>query len=793
MDENDVAGRFKTGGALEVAAALDQAMARALTGRVLAGYRIQNLVGRGGMGLVFAAARDDERFSRKVAVKVLPVAHRSTAEWGRFFQERRILAGLNSIHIAQLHDAGETEEGWPFFVMEWVSGAPIDVYCRENALPRKAILALFAKVVRAVAYAHANLIIHRDIKPSNVFVTEQGEPKLLDFGCAKPLDTGSVETLHVRPLTPRYASPEQLSGDNVGMPSDVFQLGILLLELLVPESATSPAADPFRIGEQRDRLLSGARRTLPGDLRAILRTATELQPGDRYLTAAALADDVQRWIDGYPVDAAKIRPWHRALKLMRRNPVQSSAAAAVVIALVGSWTWYTVSLDAQRQSAELAAQRATQINDYLITLFERANPEEGGNNDLTAEQMIQRATARIGDLETQPAVQGALLTTIGTIHRTRGRYDTARQLIEQGERIRRETLGPRHPEVADSLMARGVLHWDQGEFEAALDKYQRALALLQEVHGADHPALIRPLQLIANVQYSLGHLERSRDLQRRLLKLRRRHEPPDSLEIGHTLNVLGVIGERLGQATEAESLYQRALEQYRRAMATGTTHYAGVMDNLGRLYREQGRYDESLTLHRQALSLWRELKGDRDLAVAQSLNRLALVYKESGAAEQAENMFETALEVFYDMGGEPHFTVGNVHLNLADLLVEEGRPAEALEHAHRGVEVGARGEPPRHWRHALRLLTLGRAQAHAGLHDQSLATLEQALSDLRASDVRGSIWESHALAALGESYKAAGDPHLAREAWMEAKSLLAGQEMGASLMAEVDQQLQSLP
>ena len=367
------------------------------------------------------------------------------------------------------------------------------------------------------------------------------------------------------------------------------------------------------------------------------------------------------------------------------------------------------------------------------------------------------------------------------------------ELLERGERIRREHLGARHPDVADSLMAQGVLHWDQGEFDAALASYEQALELLQGVHGRDDAKLIRPLQLIANVQYSLGNLERSRREQLRLLDLRRRHQPPDSVEIGHNLNVLAVIAERLGQAAEAETLYLDALEQYRRADAARTTHYAGTLDNLGRLYRAQQRYDESLAHHQQALGLWQALKGETDLAVAQSINRVGLVYKESGAAEEAESTFRQALEIFERIGGEPHFTLANAHLNLADLLIDQDRAAEALDHARRGVDIGARGEPPGHWQHALRLLTLGRAEAHAERHEVAIATLTRALESLRASDVSGSIWESHALAALGEGHQLAGDLELARQRWVEASALLATQEMGASLLAEVEQRLESLP
>lgn len=781
---------FKTGGGLRTIAKLRDSLERTLEGRVLAGYRIESALGRGGMGIVFSATRDDDRFRRDVAIKIVPPLQGAVSR-ERFLKERHILAKLDSPNIALLHDAGETEEGWPFYVMERVEGEHIDEFCKQRSLGRTGIAKLFLKLVRAVASAHASLIIHRDIKASNVLVDKDGEPKLLDFGIAKSLDVDAVETVDNRPLTPRYASPEQLAGETVGIPSDVYQLGLLLLVLLSEAEAETTELDTEGSHAFRQRLLSDARANAPSELVAIAEKATAARPEDRYSGAAAMAEDLERFVRGFPVLAARHWPLARLTKLIRRRPAESVAVAALLAALLGSWIWYTASLEVQRAAAEESAAKATLVNEFLIDLFEQANPEGGASSDITADEMLQLAVTRVENLEAQPAIQAELFTTIGNIHRARGRHETAERFLMEGLRVREQSLGETHPDVANSLMAIGILHFDRGEFEQALASYEKALKILQEAYGNDVAQLIEPLQLIANVQYSLGNLNESRARQQRLLGLRQRLRPDKHLEKGHAINVLGVIAERLGEADQAEHHYRAALDQYEIAGAEVTTHYAGVSDNLGRLYREQARFEESLALHQKALQINRELLGDAHIVVAQNYNRIALVHKESGNIEAAETEFRRALETF-ERAGTRHYTLGNIHLNLAELLIESDRAREALGHAKTGVDIAGSSYSPGHWLRSMQRTTLARAQAHAGMHEESLATAMKALQGIRDSDVAGSVQEASVLAVLGECYKLAGQRQNARETLLAATDLLDTLEMGSGLKAEIEELLVEL-
>ncbi|MEO5898214.1 MAG: serine/threonine-protein kinase, partial [Vicinamibacterales bacterium] len=301
-------------------------------------YRIVREIGRGGMGTVYLGERADAQFEMRVALKVIKRGMDTDAVLQRFRHERQILAGLEHPNIARLLDGGNTIEGLPYFVMEYVDGQPIDEYSRAQRLTIAQRLELFRQVCGAVSYAHQHLVVHRDIKPSNILVTADGVPKLLDFGIAKLLAVGDAEqSMATEPggltMTPQYASPEQLQGARVTTVSDVYALGVLLYELLAGRrpydvGGKSPqevrqivdGVDPPRasVSAARDGEEALARR-LRGDLDAIVMTAMRKDPVERYPSVALLADDVRRHIDGLPVTARGDSWGYRAARLVRRR------------------------------------------------------------------------------------------------------------------------------------------------------------------------------------------------------------------------------------------------------------------------------------------------------------------------------------------------------------------------------------------------------------------------------------------------------------------------------------------
>lgn len=359
-----------------------------VTGARLGPWRVLQEIGRGGMGAVYLAARDDDEFQKRVAIKVVKGGMDTAEVLDRFRRERQILAHLDYPYIARLIDGGSTSHGRPFLVMEYVEGRTIDAYCREEELDVEARCRLFLKVCAAVSYAHRNLVIHRDLKPGNILVAADGSPKLLDFGVAKlldpELDSGPTHTISGgRLLTPEYASPEQVRGQLVGTASDVYALGAILFELLTGVKAQhvdshSPAELEKAICDREvqppsscigasDASLS---RRLSGDLDNIVLMAMRKEPALRYSSVDLLAQDISRHLEGRPVTARAPSAGYRFGKFARRNRIWLAAASLATVSLVvGTWASVTAARQARserRRAEDRLSQTVELVNHALF-------------------------------------------------------------------------------------------------------------------------------------------------------------------------------------------------------------------------------------------------------------------------------------------------------------------------------------------------------------------------------------------------------------------------------------------
>jgi serine/threonine-protein kinase len=442
--------RLKTGGALDAMPDHVTHIESRLRDRVLSGYKVGRVIGSGGMGYVLKATRAEGDFDRVAAIKVVPTSHNSSELALRFRTEVQILAKLNHASIAQLYDAGETEEGWPYIIMEYVDGAPIDTHCAENDLNSDDRLRLLMDVTRAVRYAHVRLIIHRDLKPSNVLVDKSGKVKLLDFGIAKLLEPGTPEqTVGHRPMTPQYASPEQLLGADITTGSDIYQLGILALAVLAGESPLESVTlqDAIRRAATGQDAPISARATklLPADLLAIVTHCLHSDTDDRFTDVNALLADFERYRDGYPVHARKGTQLYRLKKLVNRNVSATVFALLGGIILVGGTVWYTINIDEARRVAEERAETANRMMNALSSLvtetfdgFIDLNAERQYGTAAVVESVLQDTVDILRDeLSGEPEAQLELLRVQGNIERTLGDYvssaktfDAAAELLD---------------------------------------------------------------------------------------------------------------------------------------------------------------------------------------------------------------------------------------------------------------------------------------------------------------------------------------------------------------------------
>jgi serine/threonine-protein kinase len=719
-------------------------------------YRIERELGRGGMGTVYLASRDGD-YDRTVAIKVLRRGMDTEDIVRRFTTERQILADLDHPHIARLFDGGTTPDGLPYFVMEAIEGEPIDRYCAARRLTVTERLRLFGAVCAAVSYAHQNLVVHRDLKPSNILVAADGSPKLLDFGIAKllgpeggPVDATAAGLL---PLTPGYASPEQMRGEGVGTASDVYSLGVVLAELLTGRKAGEPPTA-----------------ALKGDLAAVVGKALRDEPQERYGSVEQLAEDVRRHLAALPVTARRGTFTYRAGKFVQRNRVAlvvGAALSSVVLAFAGTAL-------VQSRRAALERDKAERSLEFLVELFEVSQPEQALGREVSAREVLDRGAERVSrELDGRPEVQATLLDTLGRVYDKLGLLERAEPLLRQALARRRETLGSRHPDVAlslahlaDHLQVRG----DLGEAEAL---YREALDLNRAVHGPHHPEVARALNSLADVLHDAGDYAAAEPLYRRALTLRRKLFAKPHADLAASLNDLGVLYHDQGDYPRAEPLYREALALREALLGPDHPDVAVSLNNLATLLRADGRYTDAEPLLRRSVAIHRRALGDRHVKVAVSLQNLAMLLYDKGQPEDAERLMRQAMDVHLSLFGPDASDVATNSNDLALILVAQERRAEAEALFQRSIEGYRKSLPADHPYLAHPLLSLGQLLLERGALRSAEPLLAEALQIRRGAFLANHWRIGDAASALGECRARLGGAAEAEPLLLEGHRVLA--------------------
>jgi eukaryotic-like serine/threonine-protein kinase len=660
-------------------------------GDLVGRYRVLREIGRGGMSVVYLAERADDAFHQRVALKVLDHAPRSRDARCRFEQERQILASLEHPNIARLLDGGVDGRGVPYIVMELVEGEPIDRYCDQQGLTVDERLALLQVVARAVAYAHRRLVVHRDLKPSNILVTAAGEVKLLDFGIAKLLDPEVAGPFAVPPtrtalrvLTPEYAAPEQVLGEPVTTASDVYQLGLILFELLTERRAHGVSSDSLVELERvvctsepprpsRSASTPALRRRLAGDLDSIVLTALRREPDRRYASPADLAADLDRHLKGLPVTAREDGFVYRAGKFVRRNRLALLAAAAVAVSLVGGLgaaLW-------QARAAGLESRKATEVKDFLVQIFAGTSPEETQGRPVTARALLDRGVGRIAMLKEEPEVQAELLAVAGVSYRGLGVYDSAQPLLERSLRLHRRLHGERSLGTADVETSLAQLAFKQGDTKRAEAFHRAALATYRALLPEGDVRMADSLAGLGSCLLDYDRDDEAAVLLRQALDIRRKHSGGADPKIGEILNDLGMLRHRAMDLEGAERLYRQALTIQRLAYGPLHPEVTTPLHNLGALLKTRGRLVEAEKVFREVIALEQKLYGGDHPTTADSWGYLGRVLRARGDLVGAEAAFRRSLAINRAKRDARHFaTFGALH-NLGNLLVSVGRAAEA--------------------------------------------------------------------------------------------------------------------
>ena len=683
---------FATGAGLSLYAAVAPHSDANFIGRSLGDYRITALIAEGGMSRVYRAERTDGSFEREVAIKISPVSGFSESMRERFLREQGVLAGLNHPNVSQLYDAHVTEEGWPYIVMELIDGQPIDEYCETRDIDVAGRVRKLIEVVDAVAYAHARLVVHRDIKPSNVLVTNDGRPKLLDFGIAKLLEADQPALTRAGPMTPRYASPEQLLMQPITIASDVYQLGLLMFRVLTGEHANGDetlAAAIRRAADQRPVELAGkALDGLPRELVLIVEQCLRTTPEERYPDVNALRGDLCAWLDGYPVSAAGQGAGYRLRKLVDRNRPTAFTLAVAVLALVSGASWYTWQLadaraeaEAQAEAARVEAANAREVADFLTELLGASIPDKALGEDVTVRQVLDQGVQKVRDeLNGQEPLKARLLATMGEVYNELGSFEVSGQLLDESIALYRG-LDDRDPVAfAQAMYFKGMRERYEGRLESAETWYLEAAAEAArsqaprawQLLGSLHNALGVAASKLNRFDESIRHYEVS-------LEYHEKAYGSDHYETSVPIANLAMVYRKLGRLDEASRLLEYSVDIADRELGPVHPWISARLINLSGIHTATGRFTDAEPLILRALEIDRQLYGEDHHYIANDLLNLAGVYRELGDYAEAARLVEQALPIETASVGEHQVDTGNTRYQLAGYYIELGRLDEATE------------------------------------------------------------------------------------------------------------------
>jgi tetratricopeptide (TPR) repeat protein len=623
-------------------------------GTIIGRYKLLEQIGEGGFGVVYMAEQQ-EPIRRRVALKIIKLGMDTRQVIARFEAERQALAMMDHPNIAKVLDAGATETGRPYFVMELVKGIPITEYCDKNNLDTQQRLELFIDVCKAVQHAHQKGIIHRDIKPSNVMITlHDGKPvpKVIDFGIAKAtghrLTEKTLFTKYAQMIgTPEYMSPEQaeMSGLDIDTRTDIYSLGVLLYELLTSATPfdakelreagyiqmqriireTEPLRPSTKLNTMGDALTDIARhrqsnpdllpKLVRGDLDWIAMKTLEKDRTRRYETANELAMDIQRHLSDEPVSAGPPSVRYRLAKFVRRHRTGVAAgllvAAAIMMGLVVSTTMYFQAEQARGREAAARAEAERQgkisqavanfLTDDLFASVFRFHDSRG---DVSLPAVLSAAAMGLEDkFKGEPLVEASIREALGKAYRRRGEYEEAKRHLERAIELRRSQLGEEHPDTLKSMYNLALLYKEQNLYKEAETLYVRTLEGRCRVLGEEHRDTLKSMSDLASVYYYQKQYEKAEALLVKALEIGRRMLGEDDIQNQISMGWLAKVYREQGHNEQAEPLYVEMLEircrmlgkEYEKEVITGL-----VMKELIKLYESWGK-PEQANQHRAKL------------------------------------------------------------------------------------------------------------------------------------------------------------------------------------------------
>jgi serine/threonine-protein kinase len=790
-------------------------------------YQLKRALGHGGMGVVYLAERED--LGSEVAIKLLRDAWLSPARRERFESEQRTLAQLNHPSIARLYDADATPDGTPFFVMEYVEGVPLVEYCNLHQCTLNERLKIFRAVCEAAVFAHQHAVIHRDLKPSNILVKDDGTVRLLDFGIAKHLEvlgTPVEQTMTgLRLMTPAYASPEQIRGEQVGIQTDVYSLGVILYELLsgrlpfdlsertpaqaetilAQQDAEKPSTVAHKIAKPNDAAVSlrEVSKSAWDDLDVLCLTALHKDTQRRYASVEALLRDVEHFLKQEPLDARPDTASYRIGKFATRNRTKVIAATTVFIIFSSLVIFFTVRLARAKNAALAEAARTQRIQGFMQNLFNGGDDAAGPSDDLRVVALLDRGVSQAQSLSAEPAVQAELYQTLGNIYQQLGKLDQAdtlmrsaldqrtrlfgadsreaaesmvalgllrtsqakldeaEQLVRQGLDIDNRKLPPEHPAVAKATFALGKVLEGRGKYDQAIAVLDGAARLQFSRDGKPTADLAATLSELANSHFYLGHYNISETFNQRVLAMQRQLYGERHPLVADTLINLGAIQFQKGNYKEAEQFNRQALDIVQTWYGKVHPETADTMTILGQSLTYQKRFDEAADLLQQSLTILEKVYGPVHPRVAFALNELGNVAIRRGKLDEAEAEFTRVVDIYRSVYSDKHYQIGIAESNLAGVYLERKEYARAERLFREALQIYAASLPADHLSVGISRIRLG--SALAAQHRYADAEIEsRAGYDILSKKASPSIkWLQTARQDLATEYQALNQPEKA--------------------------------
>ncbi|MEO8623454.1 MAG: tetratricopeptide repeat protein [bacterium] len=757
-------------------------------------YRLGRLLGEGGMGVVYLAERDD--LGSTVAIKLLRDPLLSPSRRERFVAEQRLLAQLNHPGIAHLLDASTLPDGTPWIAMEYVDGMDLTEYCHANACTLAERLALFRQVCDAVQHAHSQLVVHRDIKPSNVLVDATGSVKLLDFGIAKQLGEGALPgnmTLTgLALMTPAYASPEQLSGGQVGTATDVYALGVVLYELLTgclpfdlvgktPTESSALVQDGKapRPSSVAPAALASRREWV--DLDVLCLTAMHRDATQRYRTVDALIRDIDHFLGDEPLEARPDSWSYRAGKFIQRRRAPLAIGATMLLLVVALTTLYTVRLAAARNVAVAEAARAGRIQRFMLTLMQGGDDQAGPADSLRVLTIVESGAREAASLDAEPAVQAELYQTLGSVFARLGRLDRADTLLVHSLQRRRDLGGAESAEIARTLVAQGLLRVEQarmveaeslvraglvmttklrpathpdvadattalgkvlearGTFAAAIPVLEEAVRL-QEARSTNSNELAKAITSLADNHFYAGHYDAADSLYLRGQAMARLLHGDQHPLVGDGYINLGALRLEKGDYAAAEAYDRKGLAIMAKWFGPDDPRTASAQTMLARALMYEAKYDDAAPLLAQSLATQERVYGLVHPKVASALNELGNVAVKRKRLDEADARFTRMADIYRQVYGGSHYLLGIAIANRGGVALERKDPKRAEALFREALTVYGKSLAPTHMNFGITRLKLGRSLARQGRWKEALTEIESGYTILSSQASPSVSW-----------------------------------------------------